>query len=187
MTGTPLADASTESTTTVVIGSGFSGLAVASELSRQGVRSIVLDGFPADGGKTARSAISARSALPDRSDILRVLVHYAQSHHLDIRTSTEALALTRGAAGSGGRRWVVHTKDGLLLADSIVLTRGAQNQLRRLVSSIGIILGRDVGSAMRAVGIYLVGIGDLITPSTQDIIRQAKLVSESISAATAIA
>jgi len=34
---------------------------------------------------------------------------------------------------------------------------------------------------MRAIGIYLVGVGDLITPSPKEVLRQAKTVGQAIS------
>jgi hypothetical protein len=35
---------------------------------------------------------------------------------------------------------------------------------------------------MRAIGIYLVGVGELITPSPKEVLRQAKTVGQAISA-----
>ncbi|WP_434617083.1 FAD-binding protein [Arthrobacter sp. A5] len=189
MTSAPRGPA-TESTTTVVIGSGFSGLAVASELSRQGVDAIVVDGLDLlDGGVSGRRAEPTDpGALSERSDILRLLRHYASTHHLDVRSSTRAVELSLTAAGTGQqRKWVIHTADGLLLADNIVLTRCAQNQLRRILLSLGIKIGRDVLTAMRALGLYWVGAGDLIAPTTREILRQAKLVSQAISARSSTA
>jgi glycine/D-amino acid oxidase-like deaminating enzyme len=170
----------------VVIGSGFSGLAVASELCRQGVDSIVVEGMLQVGAGT-RSDVRFRSGLGDRGDIFRLLVHYAQSHHLDIRSGTHAVELSRAPLAAAGGQWMVRTGDGILLADSIVLTRGAQNQLRRLLSGLGIGLGRDLLTALRSLGIYLVGVGDTLAPSTKDILHQAKLVGQAISATTAAA
>ena len=177
----------TERTTTVVIGSGLSGLAVASELSRQGVDSIVVDSLELFGAApTARaSRLTEPGTLIERSEILRVLRHYASNHSLDIRASSKAtgLRITAGAASAGDpqpQQWLVNTSDGVLLADNIVLTRCAQGQLRRFFASLGIAIGHDLTSAMRALGIYLVGIGDAVAPSTREILRQAKTVSEAI-------
>ena len=79
-------------------------------------------------------------------------------------------------------QWAVHTPTGILLADHIVLTRCAHSQLRRMISDFGIAVGRNVVAAMRAIGIYLVGVGELITPSPKDVLRQAKTVGQAISA-----
>jgi hypothetical protein len=35
---------------------------------------------------------------------------------------------------------------------------------------------------MRQIGIYLVGVGELITPSPKEVLRQAKTVGQAISA-----
>ncbi len=185
MTSAPAGPAG-ESTTTVVIGSGFSGLAVATELSRNGVDAIVVDGLDflcgAVPGRRA-AELTDPGTLSERSDILRLLRHYASRHHLDVRPSTRAVQLSRAAVGSGQQpKWIIHTADGILLADNIVLTRCAQNQLRRILISLGIKIGRDVLSAMRALGLFWVGAGDLVAPTTREILHQAKVVSQAISA-----
>lgn len=191
MTSVPRAPIA-ESTTTVVIGSGFSGLAVASELSRQGVDSIVVDGLDFLGTEepARRSGAPDLGPFGERNEILRLLRHYALTHHLDVRTSTRAVELSMvgsDAAGAPGRpkKWVIRTADGVLMADSIVLTRCAQIQLRRILTSLGIKISRDVVAAMRSLGLYLVGVGDMIAPSTKEILHQAKSVSQAISASTA--
>ncbi|WP_307857636.1 FAD-binding protein [Paenarthrobacter sp. DKR-5] len=173
----------TESTTTVVIGSGLPGLAVASELSRRGVASIVVDGATVFGdGAQRRNALTDAASLTERSEILRLLRHYAASHQLDVRGATRAvdISLTR-QGGAAGPKWVICTPDGLLLADNIVLTCGAHNQLRRFLAGLGIAAGKDFLHAVRSLGIYLVGVGELIAPTTRGILRQAKVVSEAIS------
>jgi hypothetical protein len=43
-------------------------------------------------------------------------------------------------------------------------------------------VGRNLTAAMRAIGIYLVGVGELITPSPKEVLRQAKTVGQAISA-----
>lgn len=180
------ATVSAECTTTVVIGSGLSGLAVASELSRQGVQSIVVNGLDLFGGAplTRESPLTEPGTLLERSEILRVLRHYAFNHSLDVRASSKAtgLSITGGATtdDAGPQQWLVRTSEGVLLADNIVLTRCAQSQLRRFFTSLGIAMGRDLVNAIRALGIYLVGVGDSVAPSTREILRQAKTVSEAI-------
>lgn len=172
----------TERTTTVVIGSGLSGLAVASELSRQGVDSIVVDSLELFGAAPAvrEAQLTEPGTLIERSEILRVLRHYASNHSLDIRVRSKAIGLSITAGDAYSKQWTVKTSEGVLLADNIVLTRCAQSQLRRFFSSLGIAIGRDLTSAIRALGIYLVGVGDTVAPSTREILRQAKTVSEAI-------
>ncbi len=188
MMSVPSAPMATESTTTVVIGSGLSGLAVASELSRQGVHSIVVDGLDfLDAAEPSRRAkVSDPVAFGERAEILRLLRHYAQTHHLDVRNSTRAIELTmvgnQASGASRPKKWIIQTADGVLMADSIVLTRCAQNQLRRILASLGIKISRDIMNALRALGLYLVGVGDLIAPTTKEILHQAKVVSQAISA-----
>lgn len=183
--------ASAEITTTVVIGSGLPGLAVASELSRRGVDSIVVSGYGLLSAQAdRRHPAGDPSSLTERSELLRLLRTYASNHELDIRQSTRAeeLRLIGGQAGFvgpyasslHGKKWAVQTANGILLADNIVLTSCEQNQLRRVLKSVGIAAGRDLLAALRAVGLYLVGVGDLLLPTTREIVRQAKLVSEAI-------
>jgi glycine/D-amino acid oxidase-like deaminating enzyme len=184
----------TERTTTVVIGTGLSGLAVASELRRRGVDSIVVDGLDVLGARQPATAslprcdAAAAASLQERNEILRHLRTYASSQQLDIRNSTRAvqLDLIPGEAVSSGepgrRQWAVHTPDGVLYADHIVLTRCAHSQLRRMLSQLGLAAGQHLASAMRAIGMYLVGVGELITPTPKEVLRQAKVVGQAISA-----
>jgi hypothetical protein len=51
-----------------------------------------------------------------------------------------------------------------------------------MVNDFGIAVGRNLAAAMRAIGIYLVGVGELVTPSPKEVLRQAKTVSQAISA-----
>lgn len=188
-----------ERTTAVVIGTGLSGLAVASELRRHGVDSIVVDGLELVGTGVSTHTTSlqrcdaADSAMyQERNEILRHLRNYAASHHIDVRNTTRAfqlLPVTLGAeqgaeAGNGTPtpQWAVHTADGILLADHVIVTRCAQGQLRRIVTELGISMGQNLAAAMRAVGIYLVGVGELIMPTPREILRQAKVVGQAISA-----
>ncbi|MCT9625889.1 FAD-dependent monooxygenase [Pseudarthrobacter equi] len=184
-------NAGTEQTTTVIIGTGLSGLAVAAELRRRGIDSIVVDGLdtfgatpPAVTTSLQRIDTADSATLQERNEILRHLRNYAASHDVDIR-STRALQLTQvdGAPESAASpQWQVHTPTGVLVADHIVLTRCAQSQLRRMLNDFGIAVGRNLAAAMRAIGIYLVGVGELITPSPKEVLRQAKTVGQAISA-----
>ena len=191
----------TEQTTTVIIGTGLSGLAVAAELRRRGVHSIVVDGLdilgagqPANTASLQRCDAADSVSLRERNEILRHLRNYAASHKVDVRNTTRAVQLTMvapvpgpaadgsSAEGASSHQWEVHTPTGILLADHIVLTRCAHSQLRRMLSDFGITVGRNLVAAMRAIGIYLVGVGDLITPSPKEVLRQAKTVGQAISA-----
>jgi len=191
----------TEQTTTVIIGTGLSGLAVAAELRRRGVHSIVVDGLdilgagqPANTASLQRCDAADSVSLRERNEILRHLRNYAASHQVDVRNTTRAVQLTMvrpapgptadgsSAEGASSHQWEVHTPTGILLADHIVLTRCAHSQLRRMLSDFGITVGRNLVAAMRAIGIYLVGVGDLITPSPKEVLRQAKTVGQAISA-----
>ena len=216
-------DSATERTTTVVIGAGLSGLAVASELSRYGVGSIVVDGFgtlSATGRQSTPACSNAATsadpaAMQERNEILRHLRNYAASHHLDVRNTTRAVRLdflgsdpsqqigyglaasmttaglrtglhASGPLESTRRQWAVHTANGVLLADHIVVTRCAQSQLRRMLAELGIAIGQNLAAAMRAVGMHLVGVGELITPTPKEVLRQAKAVGQAISSKVAL-
>jgi NAD(P)-binding Rossmann-like domain len=184
----------TERTTTVVIGTGLSGLAVASELSRHGVESIIVEGLDLLGAGANPHTVSLPrcdaaelASLQERNEILRHLRNYAASHQLDVRNTTKALQLNAvelqgGNDGGRPRQWAVHTGEGVLLAEHVVVTRCGQSQLRRIIAELGIAVGQNIVAAMRAVGIYLVGVGDLITPTPKEVLRQAKVVGQAISA-----
>jgi 2-polyprenyl-6-methoxyphenol hydroxylase-like FAD-dependent oxidoreductase len=169
------AEAPIESTTTVVIGAGLPGLAVASELSRHGIPSVVLEGMGR--APRRRAGVPDSAAITERSELLRLLRGYASSHALDVRHSTVARTVKRGGAGS---QWVIQTELGVLRADSLVITDCPQNQVRRFLRSAGISSGLDIVASLKALGIYLVGVTELLAPSTREIIRQAKVVSDSI-------
>lgn len=189
MSSTP-GNAGTEQTTTVVIGTGLSGLAVAAELRRHGVDSIVVDGLdilgqaqPANTTSLQRCDAADSDTLRERNEILRHLRNYAASHSVDVRNTTRAVQLTMlETPDQAAPQWQVHTPTGILVADHIVLTRCAHSQLRRMLNDFGIAVGRNVAAAMRAIGIYLVGVGELITPSPKEVLRQAKTVGQAISA-----
>ena len=181
-----------ERTTAVVIGTGLSGLAVASELQRRGVASIIVDGLdllgaghPANTSSLQRCDAADAASLKERNEILRHLRNYAASHNLDVRNNIRALQLDlldAGTDGSSAGQWAVQTPGGVLLADHLVLTRCAHSQLRRMLSEFGMAAGRNLMSAMHALGMYLVGVGELITPTPKEVLRQAKVVGQAISA-----
>jgi hypothetical protein len=181
-----------ERTTAVVIGTGLSGLAVASELQRRGIASIIVDGLdllgaghPANTSSLQRCDAADAASLKERNEILRHLRNYAASHNLDVRTNIRALQLdllNAGAGGSPAGQWAVQTPGGVLLADHLVLTRCAHSQLRRMLSEFGMAAGRNLMAAMHALGMYLVGVGELITPTPKEVLRQAKVVGQAISA-----
>ncbi|OFI38680.1 FAD-binding protein [Arthrobacter sp. SW1] len=192
-----------ERTTTVVIGAGMPGLAVASELCRHGVDAIVvsgLNGFPfsiesgqpgtgsLNTGKLPRCDGPDAASLQERNEILRHLRNYAASHHLDVRNTTPAVRLDLLAHQQPLKQkpeqklWAIHTEQGVLLADNIVLTRCGQSQLRRMLADLGIAIGQNLTSALRAMGMYLVGVGELVSPTPKEVLRQAKVVGQAISA-----
>jgi 2-polyprenyl-6-methoxyphenol hydroxylase-like FAD-dependent oxidoreductase len=185
-------NAGTEQTTTVIIGTGLSGLAVAAELRRRGIDSIVVDGLdilgaaqPAVTTSLQRCDATDPAVLRERNEILRHLRNYAASHQVDVRNTTRAVQLSKvdqPLSTAARPQWEVHTPTGILVADHIVLTRCAQSQLRRMINEFGITVGRNLAAAMRAIGIYLVGVGELITPSPKEVLRQAKTVGQAISA-----
>ncbi|WP_091562758.1 FAD-binding protein [Arthrobacter sp. ok362] len=181
-----------ERTTAVVIGTGLSGLAVASELQRRGVASIIVDGLdllgaghPANTSSLQRCDAADAASLRERNEILRHLRNYAASHKLDVRNNIRALQLDlleTGTDGSPTEKWAVQTPGGVLLADHLVLTRCAHSQLRRMLSDLGMAAGQNLMAAMHALGMYLVGVGELITPTPKEVLRQAKVVGQTISA-----
>jgi hypothetical protein len=178
----------TETTTAVVIGSGLPGLAVASELSRQGIASIVVAGRSELKAIASHCDFADPESLSERTSLLRLLRCYASSHRLDIRSDTVAETVRRAGqatvlpepANSG--RWAVYTGAGVLLADHVVLTRYPHNQLRRFLQSLGVAIRCDLKQALQAMGLYLVGAGEILEPTTREIVRQARLVSSSIAA-----
>jgi hypothetical protein len=181
-----------ERTTAVVIGTGLSGLAVASELQRRGVASIIVDGLdllgaghPANTSSLQRCDAADAASLRERNEILRHLRNYAASHKLDVRNNIRALQLDlleTGPEGLPTEKWAVQTPGGVLLADHLVLTRCAHSQLRRMLSDLGMAAGQNLMAAMHALGMYLVGVGELITPTPKEVLRQAKVVGQAISA-----
>ena len=180
-----------EKTTTIVIGTGFSALAVAAELNRQGVAAIVVDSFcPLNQAVPSQPATGGISLddLSERSEVLRILEHYARRHSLDIRPSTQAMELScqiqQGEAAQ--RQWRVRTGSGTLSAHTLVFTRGALSQLRRVLHAMGVTSAADVRASMQSLGLYLVGVGDLALPSTVEILHQAKRAAQSIKSRVAL-
>ncbi len=191
-----------ERTAAVVIGTGLSGLAVASELQRRGVSSIIVEGLdllgagnPANTSSLQRCDAADAASLQERNEILRHLRNYAINHQLDVRHSIRALQLDHlgagvashsdagpGATAPVGGKWAVRTPEGILLTDHLVLTRCAHSQLRRMLTELGVASRQNLMAAMHALGMYLVGVGELITPSPKEALRQAKAVGQAISA-----
>ncbi|NKX50626.1 FAD-binding protein [Arthrobacter deserti] len=177
-----------ESTTTVVIGAGLPGLAVASELSRHGVDSIVVEGLGAAAPAPRRSVMSDSVSPTEQSDLLRLLHGYAASRCLDVRRSTFArqVSLVPGpgmavpGTGTAGAdcRWMFRTERGVLLADTVVLTGCPENQMRRFLRGLGVRLGADINATLKSIGLYLVGMAGLLAPTTREIVRQAKAVGD---------
>lgn len=169
---------------TVVIGCGLTGLAVATELSRHGVSTVVVDGLLPQPARTAADP----SSFPERAQLLRLLRGYAASHRLDIRSRTSARAVDLVVAGAGmlpapvprTRKWSVRTGDGMLLADHVVITSCPQSELRRLARALGLAPGKDLHSALRAIGLYLVGVGNSDAPTTRELACQAKAAGQAI-------
>lgn len=179
--------AGAEMTTTVVIGSGLSGLAVASELSRRGVQSIVVESVECLNSGPTRTVMTDSVSLSERTELLRLLRCYASSHALDVRQDTVAEGLCMVGYSQHlpapllcSKKWAVQTRNGVLLADHVVLTKYPQNQLRRFLQSLGLALGSDARAALRAIGLYLIGVGEALTPTTREIVRQAKAISDVI-------
>ena len=50
-----------------------------------------------------------------------------------------------------------------------------------MLSELGMTAGQNLTVAMHAVGIYLVGVGELVTPTPKEVLRQAKVVGHAIS------
>ncbi|MCC9205553.1 FAD-binding protein [Arthrobacter sp. zg-Y769] len=176
----------TELTGAVVIGCGLSGLAVATELCRQGVDSIVVQG-PAPAAATIREAAAEPEVFPERAELLRVLHAYAASHGLDVREDSAAQEMIPAAAAgllpspvAGSGKWAVRTGSDLLLADFVVLTSCSRSDLRKLARALGVRAGPEAVAALRGVGVYLVGVGGNLLPSLHGLMRQAKSAGEAI-------
>jgi hypothetical protein len=127
---------------------------------------------------------SAESA--EYLDVLRHLRKYAASHSLDVRHHVMArhLTLVEGTDEGATARWAVRTEHGLVIADAVVLTRCAHNQLRRFLADLGYSLGEHLLEALAQIGLYLVGVTELSAPSTRELLRQAKHVGLEVAART---
>jgi hypothetical protein len=55
-----------------------------------------------------------------------------------------------------------------------------------MLAELGIAIGQNLVAAMRAVGMHLVGVGELITPTPKEVLRQAKAVGQAISSKVAL-
>ncbi|MDN3902942.1 FAD-binding protein [Arthrobacter sp. YD2] len=175
-----------ERTRTVVIGCGLSGMAVAAELSRQGVDSIVVHG-PVPDAEAIRGAAAEPEPYTKRDQLRRILQGYAASHQLDIRGDSPARDLRRAApsglrpspvAGTG--RWAVRTGRGVLLADTIVLTSCSRSDLRKMTKAAGVATWPETVTALREAGVYFVGVGGTMLPTVSELLRQAKAAGEAI-------
>lgn len=174
-----------EATAVVVIGCGLPGLAVASELSRQGIDPVVLNGLRQDIDSVHSPVPDARS-LPERAELLRLLHGYAVGHSLDIRRGTpaEGLGLLRGpgipAREPGAMRWAVRTRPGVVLADAVVLAGCGQPAVVQLIRSLGFAAGAELRNALHGVGLYVVGAGEALTLPTRELVRQAKRAGQEV-------
>lgn len=171
-----------EFTSTIVIGSGFSGLATAAELHRQGVNTIVLD------CSAASTSVSAPNtggidleALTIRTKLLGLLQHYANRNHLDVRNYSQAKEFS-SPQENDSNLWTVTTAHGTVSAQTIVFTKVAIIQLRRMLSSLGIASGKELILALQSLGVYMVGISEAALPTTAEILHQAKRAGKAISA-----
>jgi hypothetical protein len=179
-----------ESTTAVVIGTGLSGLAVAGELCRHGVATVTVDGLESGAPSTATTALRITDlASTESAEYLQVMRHlrtHAASHGLDVRSSLRAqhLALVESAERSSPLRWAVRTEDGVIFADAVVLTRCAHNQLRRFLADLGFSLGEKLMEELAGIGLYLIGVAELSSPSTRELLWQAKSVGKAVAEAT---
>jgi predicted NAD/FAD-dependent oxidoreductase len=180
-----------ESTSAVVIGTGLSGLAVAGELSRHGVPTVTVDGLESAAPSTATTTLRVTDLSSDESvEYLKVMRHlraHVASQALDVRTTVRAqhLALVEQLKPGAPLRWAVRTEAGVIFADAVVLTRCAHNQLRRFLADLGFSLGEKLMEELAGIGLYLIGVAELSSPSTRELLWQAKsvarLVAESVS------
>jgi hypothetical protein len=191
----PALEPGTEATAAVVIGCGLTGLAVASELSRHGLDPIVLNGLRKD-TEPVHGQVPDALTLPERTELLRLLHGYAAGHSLDIRRGTpaEELGLLRGSGGMsvstapepGAAKWIVRTRNGVLLADAVVLAGCGQPALVKLIRTLGFAAGAELRNALRHAGLYIVGAGEALTAPTRELVRQAKRAGQEVAARNAM-
>ncbi|MFH0515598.1 flavin-containing monooxygenase [Streptomyces sp. M41] len=127
---------------TIVIGAGPHGLAAAALLNRSGEPAVILERSDRVGASWAQRYDHLRlhttpgtSKLPglpvprqagpwvSRDDYVRYLESYAAHHRLDVRLTTPVLSVQRAEPGSGPR-WLVHTPDGPVPTDAVVVATG---------------------------------------------------------------
>lgn len=192
-------------TDVVVVGTGMGGLAVATQLHRKGMTVVVIDGLnqgdPVAAGalrhatteELERVAIGDPASHRERRDILRQLHGYAKSHQLDIRRGVVAGALNlaspeQGASrssaapsGAASRRWALPTPGGLILCDSVVITGvSGRRRVRQFLKAVGQETSDNMATALRHVGIYLVGVGQQVSAGHREVLHQARLVGNAI-------
>jgi len=192
-------------TDVVVVGTGMGGLAVATQLHRKGMAVVVIDGLnqgdPVAAGalrhatteELERVAIGDPASHRERRDILRQLHGYAKSHQLDIRRGVVAGALnpaspeegaSRSSAapsGAASRRWALPTPGGLILCDSVVITGvSGRRRVRQFLQAVGQETSDNMATALRHVGIYLVGVGQQVSAGHREVLHQARLVGNAI-------
>lgn len=177
-----------ESTTTVVIGTGLSGLAVAGELSRRGVETVTVHGLEAGAPNTMTAALRVTDLSSDDSaeylQVMRHLRNHVASLGLDVRPTVSAqhLTLVEQPQAKAKFRWAVHTENSVIFADAVVLTRCAHNQFRRFLADLGFSLGETLVQELAGIGLYLIGVAELSSPSTRELLRQAKAVGKAVAA-----
>lgn len=127
---------------TIVIGAGPHGLAAAALLKRFDVPTVILERSDRVGASWAQRYDHLRlhttlgtSKLPglpvprqagpwvSRDDYVRYLESYAAHHRLNVRLTTPVLRIQRAEPGSGPR-WLVHTPDGPIPTDAVVVATG---------------------------------------------------------------
>lgn len=127
---------------TIVIGAGPHGLAVAALLRRSGEPAVILERSDRVGASWTQRYDHLRlhtthttSKLPglpvprqagtwvSRDDYVRYLERYVAHHRLDVRAATPVRRVDRAEPGSGAQ-WLVHTPDGPVPADAVVVATG---------------------------------------------------------------
>jgi putative flavoprotein involved in K+ transport len=135
---------SVESYEIVVVGAGAAGLATAKLLGDEGLSPLVLDAGPEPGAAWRDRYDRLRlhtprllSGLPGlriprrygrwvaRDDLIEYFRDYAAVHDIDVRVDCRVDHLERGLdAPGGGSAWTLHTSDGPIRADHVVVATG---------------------------------------------------------------